>query len=313
MRPITLSQNYHIPLNQLGLIHCTGPDAARFLQGQLSCDVNQVTDQTTEIGCYCDQKGRVLSDLRLVKSQEGYLLQLPRDLVATILAELLKFARFSKVILVDVSAAYDQIGVLIGDPQALDPTIAAKLPLYNDALVMAGQMLTVRVDRKRCLVLIKRDEPASLIKHLQMLPFLSVNDWELMDYQQGFASISPQTAGRFTPHQLNYQITGAISLNKGCYRGQEIIARTHYLGKLKQQLYLATLQSEQPVSPGMALSDHDDQIVGYIVNASKRDDNHYQVLATVYSTAKEQNQVFLQGPGKEHLQFLPLPQNPRSC
>jgi folate-binding protein YgfZ len=163
------------------------------------------------------------------------------------------------------------------------------------------------VDARRLILMAYKQESLIVQRRVHSLPARPLTDWQLIDIQQGIATITPSTTAMFTPHQLNYQLIGAISFNKGCYRGQEIIARTHYLGKLKQRLHLATIRSEQPITPGMELTGGHNQIVGHIVNSIKADNNQYQVLATVYTAAKEQNQVLVHLPsGKLPLQFLAL-------
>lgn len=126
----------------------------------------------------------------------------------------------------------------------------------------------------------------------------SDNNWQLQDIRNGIPTIYPETIGEFTPHQINFQLINGISFNKGCYIGQEIIARMHYLGKLKQQMYRVSFSSNQPPVPGTKIYTAQKQEIGILVNAATANNQDYEALAVLQNDAiKEaiylENQIIL--------------------
>lgn len=124
------------------------------------------------------------------------------------------------------------------------------------------------------------------------------NNWQLQDIRNGIPTIYRETIGEFTPHQINFQLINGISFNKGCYIGQEIIARMHYLGKLKQQMYRVSFSSNQPPVPGTKIYTAQKQEIGMLVNAATANNQDYEALAVLQNNAiKEaiylENQIIL--------------------
>lgn len=113
--------------------------------------------------------------------------------------------------------------------------------------------------------------------------------WELQDILAGIPTIYPETIGEFTPHQINYQLINGVSFNKGCYTGQEIIARMHYLGKPKQQMYRVSFVCEHPPTPGTKIYNSNAQKVGTLVTAAPVAQNDYQALAVLQNDAITEN------------------------
>lgn len=213
----------------LGLISVIGPDAAKFLQGQLTCDVDNIAEQQSCLGAHCDAKGRVQATFYLFKQQDHYYFLLPQSVVPHLLQCLKKYAVFSKVTLTELNA-----------PEILEKL---KRTLWPD------------------------------------------NHWQLQEIRAGIPTIYPETIGEFTPHQINFQLINGINFNKGCYIGQEIIARMHYLGKLKQQMYRVSFNSPQLPKPGTKLFNDNAQEIGQLVNAVLVTENHYEALAVLQNDA----------------------------
>lgn len=220
--------------NDLTLIQVVGPDAEKFLQGQLTCDVHALAQQPYLIGAHCDPKGRIQATFRLFKKDNDYYFLLPKSNTPHLLQCLQKYAVFSKVKLIEV----DLPDLLIAFQKQLWPTTEA---------------------------------------------------WELQDIHTGIATVFPETRGAFTPHQLNYHLVNGISFNKGCYTGQEIIARMHYLGKLKQQLHQVSFTTEQPLILGTSIHNADQQTVGTLINIAETTPTHYVALAVLQNDALPQS------------------------
>jgi folate-binding protein YgfZ len=250
---------------KLSLIQVSGPDAAKFLQGQLTCDVYTLTtEHSYQIGAHCDPKGRIQATFRLFKQQADFYFLLPANMAATLLTCLQKYAIFSKVTLTQV-------------------TDSEHLPHFQSLL----------------------------------WPSHNITNWELLDIRAGIATIFPETSGQFTPHQLNYQLINGVSFNKGCYTGQEIVARMHYLGKLKQQTYRIRFTHENLLSPGTLIYNQQAQPIGTLLTlAAVRDhttthtliekQNSYEALAVLQNNALQEN-MYLSTANDNILTLLDLP------
>jgi folate-binding protein YgfZ len=214
-------------LSYLSLIRIHGPDAEKFLQGQLTCDIHKLTPQQNILGAYCNYKGRVIAIFRLFLRNNNYYLLLPKSILENTFSTFKKYAMFSKVTLDIV----DDFRVISDDP------------LFNSS------------------------------NHLN-----DETQWRLFNIQQGIPTIYPQTNEMFTPHMLNLPELGAVSFNKGCYLGQEVIARTEYLGKSKRQMFQKEIISNKTLSPGEEVYNEASEKIGIIVDAVKTDINKYLAL-----------------------------------
>jgi folate-binding protein YgfZ len=190
-------------------IACLGPDALRFLQGQLSCDMREVGPNALSLGCYCSLKGRVIAAPYLYAVPEGFHLIVPADLTPVLLKSLNKFIVFSKATLSDLSEAFPVHPLLGESPHSLCP--GAGFALGENAQ--------------------PTDEKA----------------WEAHLIEHKIPLIALAQSERFLPHDLGLVELGAVSFNKGCYVGQEIIARMHYKAKLKKHPTVWVGQGEYPL------------------------------------------------------------------
>lgn len=214
-----------VHLSYYGFIQISGPEAGKFLQGQLTCEVLALKSGDSTLGACCNPQGRVVSVFRLFQKEDAYFLRLPQSILAETLAHLKKYAIFSKVQIVDVSDQW----VAWGANQALLDFAAYAVPgLRFEYYLPAAQKL-----------------PGEEV--------LAENLWQLEDLKAGLAQLSPETSEQFTPHDLNLPALGAVSFSKGCYTGQEIVARMEYRGKLKQHLYLRSLPANALVKLGVEL------------------------------------------------------------
>lgn len=224
------------------LVKITGANAESFLQGQLTCDVTEITEKKCALGALCNHQGRVLAILTLFKKQQDYFCLLPNLVHEKVIDHLSKFAVFSKVHLEDVTANFFLYGCLVEDSLR---DIFPEFP-ENDHDVVAQEQLT--------LVKFPGISPRYLICSQVKLDHKTItqNDWawKLISISSGYASIYTQTMGTVTPHMLNLPLLGAVSFDKGCYVGQEIVARTHYLGKSKRHLCQANILANVEIEPG---------------------------------------------------------------
>jgi folate-binding protein YgfZ len=235
--------NQIVFLKDLAVIKISGKKTQEFLQGQMTCDVLTATEEKIIIGAACNHQGRILAICFLMRSSEDYLCILPKDISTSFIQHLNKYAVFSKVSIVDVSIEYYLYGWL-GD----------RLPDYLKHLANA--------------FLLKGFVTRYLILSREKLNAKGApNDtlWKLMDIYSGLPTIHLSTVGKVTPHMVDLQLLGGVSFSKGCYVGQEIIARTQYLGKSKKHLCRAEMEGMIEMSEGETIFS-DSQESGWVIN-----------------------------------------------
>ncbi|WAR46494.1 CAF17-like 4Fe-4S cluster assembly/insertion protein YgfZ [Methylomonas rapida] len=229
----TPSINTLYPLNHLAIIEAAGDDVIQFLQGQLTCNIKELSDDKASIAAFCNPKGRVISTLLIIKTEARFLLILPRSLLDKVLNKLKMYVLRSKVQLGDKSDALSLAGLDWPNTE---------LPLPTDDFqcrLLATGCLSIKLPSttRRFLCIMDQATDASGI----FKDFIRGNGetWRYRDISAGFPWFDLEQSERHIPQMLNIDQLGGISFNKGCYTGQEIVARTHYLGKAKRQLVLA--------------------------------------------------------------------------
>jgi len=304
-------------LSHLGLIAVSGPDAQTFLHSQFTHDVRAVSDAHSQLNAYCSPKGRVLAVFRLFKRADVYYLALPHELVDAVLKRLRLFVLRTQVQLSDASAALAHIG--LAGPTAEDSlrTLMGSLPAHvNDSthIPYAGGTLTIlRVPGPTARFEIIGDvAPVKTLWQALAAHAMPVGaaPWALLDIQSGIPTIHSATADVFVPQMINLELIDALSFTKGCYPGQEIVARTQYLGTLKRRMVRAQVESDGVPQPGTALyTAHSEQRVGEVVDAQPAPHGGYQLLAVVQIASAAADEVRLQSQQGPVLRFMELPYN----
>lgn len=271
------------PLPSLGIIEASGADVANFLQSQLSNDILSLADGDSRLAAYCNPKGRMLALFRVVRRQDGYLLLLPATLIDTILKRLRMFVLRSKVTLTDVSEHWARLGVCGSQAQTLLAEQGLVLPTEPDAGVWLAETALVRLrgDQPRALVLAPPQRMAALWAALAPLPQISEQAWRLLDIRAGVPEILPGAAEKIIPQMANLDLLGGISFTKGCYPGQEIVARMHYLGNLKRRMYRLQIATAEPPQPGTDVRTAEGSLAGEIVMAVRSLDGQSEALAVL--------------------------------
>lgn len=227
-----------INLSTHGLLKVSGPDAKKLLQGQLTCELEEVTPTQHRMGAICNPQGRIISFFTIFLYRNSYYLLMPINMVSITLSSLKKFAVFFKATLEDATGSLSIMGYVDGDSTKLSNELDAtfiKIDINNNRLVIIGD----------------NDAMQQLWNELQEQLSMSSSDyWEYLNICANIPTIYPETSGKFLPHELNLPALNAVSFTKGCYTGQEIIARMHYRGKLKAHLQQAIIFSETPILLG---------------------------------------------------------------
>lgn len=299
---------YFCVLSHEGVLAVRGADASKFLQGQLTCNLNYLNDHRSSLGARCTPKGRMQSSFRILPEGDGYVLAMDRALVQPQLADLTKFAAFSKSKLFDESEAWVRFGLRGGDDALI--SLGLDLPAVADEVVAAHELIAVRLSDGRSELWVRASEAESLQSRLAaQLPQVGLNVWLLAQIRAGVGQVVAQTRESFIPQMINLQALGGVSFKKGCYTGQEIVARMQYLGKLKRRLHRLAAESEsaEVPAPGLELySPVHGSSVGEIVLAATADKG-VELLAVLQEDAAADGRLFLGSPDGLPLTLLPLP------
>ncbi|MFN3357563.1 MAG: YgfZ/GcvT domain-containing protein [Pseudomonas sp.] len=297
---------FFCPLSHEGVLAVRGADAAKFLQGQLTCNLNYLGDTQASLGARCTQKGRMQSSFRILLQGDGVLLAMASALLEPQLADLKKYAVFSKSKLTDESAAWARFGVTDGD-LALT-SLGLELPAETDSVVRADALIAIRVSPGRAELWVPAEKAETVRSQLAaQLTEADLNEWLLGQVRAGIGQVMPQTRELFIPQMLNLQAVGGVSFKKGCYTGQEIVARMQYLGKLKRRLYRLSLNAAQMPEPGTPLfSPNHNSSIGEVVLAAKAD-QVIELLAVLQAEAADSGDVHIGSLEGSVLQLLDLP------
>lgn len=251
-------------LQQQGLLQVSGKQAASFLQGQITADIHTIEQGHCPLTAICNAKGRVLYTLRVIPHQSDYLLLLPKSMVTPAIHDLQKYARLSRVNLNDASDDYKILG-LNATPAQIQQHFA-NLAIDNDRLAKQENCTFMMLIQPslRLLAIIPQHQ-SSIIDTLN---FEAIDEvvWDAMDIQAGLPTITLATQGLFTPHDLKLPTLNGVSFSKGCYIGQEIVARMQYLGKSKQHTYQIELETNDTPEVGAILKNIEGIEIGQILN-----------------------------------------------
>lgn len=297
---------FFCPLSHEGVLAVRGVDASKFLQGQLTCNMDYLSDAKATLGARCTQKGRMQSSFRILLQGDGCLLAMASELIEAQLADLKKYAVFSKSKLTDESAAWARFGLQDGDGALV--SLGLELAHDTDAVTRANDLIAIRVSPNRTELWVPVAQAADVQSRLAaQLAEGSLNDWLLGQIRAGIGQVFAQTREEFIPQMINLQAVGGVSFKKGCYTGQEIVARMQYLGKLKRRLYRLSLDGSDLPEAGAALfSPVHASSVGNVVIAAQGE-HGIELLAVLQADAVENGDIRLNaadGPAL-HLNELP--------
>ena len=300
-------------LSHYGLIRVNGSDAEGFLQNQFCNDVRKVSLTHSQLNGYCNPKGRVLALFRLFRQGDDYLLRLPREILEPTLKRLRMFVLMSKVTLEDDSDAQVSIGYSGADAARHLADALGSAPAEIDECLHTETLTVIRVRGPQPRFEIHGSEAAvhELWDTLspQARPAGSMA-WTLLDIHAGLPEVLAATQEAFVPQMLNLQALDALSFHKGCYPGQEIVARMRYLGKLKRRMYRAHTDTDTCPRPGdnlFAEGSASGQGVGKVVLAETTPTGGVDLLAVIEIASAEQGGLRLHDANGPLLTLQDLP------
>jgi folate-binding protein YgfZ len=300
-------------LEYMGVIAAHGPDAGTFLQSQLGNDIHELTEYSSQLSSYCTPKGRMLGLMRIFQQDDTYYLRLPADSLEAVLQRLRMFVMRANVTLEDVSENFLRIGVSGEDAADEISAAAGACPELVNGVIRTDKLTILRVPgiRPRYEVFVSSLQAAKTFWDTMNVRGAPVGEpaWRLLEIEAGIPSVFPATAELFVPQMVNLQLLHGVSFKKGCYPGQEIVARMQYLGTLKRRMYLGIIQQDTPAGPGDALfsAADDSQPIGRIVDVQPHPDGGQLALAVLQIKSAETDDVFLGSSSGPAFIQQPLP------
>lgn len=275
-----------------GVLRVEGPDARAFLHAQLTVDVEQLPPDRARRAGWCSAKGRLLATFLLVPDEGGYLLQLSRDLVAPVAKRLSMFVLRAKVKVADASAAFPLHGLWGTGAHARVSALGIPVPAADLEVTRGDGRIAVRLGSERFLLLGAADMKADADER----------EWMLEDIRSGLPTVTLATQDQLVPQMANFELVGGVDFRKGCYPGQEVVARAQYRGAVKRRLY--RLRSAAPLVPGQHLfaDDLPGQAAGTVVNSAAG-----EVLAVLPIASVDAKSPVRAAAGGEALEVLSLP------
>lgn len=296
------------PLTHLGIFDVIGPEAEKFLHGQLSCDIAEIAAGKSLLGSHCNIKGSMVSLNRIMPVEGGFWLRTEASVLPQAQANLNKYMMFSKAESKNISEQVVGLGIQGEQALALLQEICPSVSNEANQTTACQNGVIVCVPGDRFELWLPVSEAQALLPTLlQQAVLADSNSWRLSEIQNGIPSIAPETLETFIPQMTNLQIFGGVSFTKGCYTGQEIITRLQHRGKLNRPMFRLAFSGEQPL-PGSKINTPDRNGVGTVVSSAITSASEGELLAVVLKDSFDSSDTILTLESSEApLQRLGLP------
>jgi hypothetical protein len=289
-------------LKRLGMLSCTGDEAREFLHGQLTSDISGLEPDRARYAGWCSAKGRLLATFLVVPFARGFLLQVSRDLAPAVAKRLSMFVLRAKVRVADARGDWAQFG--LWGPGAAERLAALGMPVPAGDLAVAetADAVVVRIAQQRFVLMataaLREYSPGNCDDEA----------WALEEIRAGRPLVVQATQDLFVPQMVNLERLGAVDFKKGCYPGQEIVARTQYRGVLKRRMVRARIAAAAAPGNDLYAADLPGQASGTVVNAAPAPEGGTELLAVVQiSSLESASPIRLGSAGGPQLELLPLP------
>lgn len=290
------ANSYFMTLSQLGVLQVEGEDAQSLLQNLLTNDVNALAINQSQLTGLCNPKGRLLAIFLLLRRSNGYLIIVPKTMCIGLQQRLSMYILRSKVTISDVSNTVSCLGLTTaGSVDSLilpgelyhateqDDRMIVKLPSHQSRFLFIGSPTQVN----------------TLISDLTEQQWQTSTEslWERLDIEAGLPMIQPETKEHFTTQQVNLDLVHGVSFKKGCYPGQEIVARLHYLGTPSRRMFQAEVQTADIINVGDEVTYDNGDIAGHVVRVQRKDNNALIMLLSLKLSAVN-SEVFIHNNGQ---------------
>jgi folate-binding protein YgfZ len=271
-------ENKFIVLNKTSTIKVEGDDRVQFLQGQLTQDINLISQNKALYAGFCNPKGRVLAFMLCYLNHESIHIQIDSSVQEFILQKLRMYILRSKVSLNLVNETFTCIG-FVGSKALLAKKIQPPKN-YLDIIQSDGIMIMrLGIDDDRYQLMGETSKINDFMKlNFSEYSSMSFDDWNNLNILDGIPEIYPTTQEAFIPQSLNMDLIEGINFKKGCYTGQEIVARTHYLGRVKRRMYRAFIKSQVDLNPGDQILNKNGEEIGQLVRSAKQNGDKTNML-----------------------------------
>lgn len=304
---VSENDNVLCDLSHLGLLELDGADAFTFLQGQVTNDVKQLNGAHAHYSGYCNPKGRLLALFLAFAHRDHLHLQMPRTLIEPIAKRLRMYVMRSKVNIKDVSESIIKIGLQGAHAKELLNTLFDSVPQNAFDLVTHdnGALLKLPGETPRFEIFTDIENAQNIWQALsKQAKTVDADYWEHLEILAGIPEVYPATQEAFVPQMLNLDLLNGINFKKGCYTGQEIVARTHYLGTVKRRTQLAHIDASAQPNNGDDVVNSNQEIVGKVVRCAAAANGGYDLLVEARLESVETGQLML---GSDALSIRQLP------
>ena len=265
------------------LIKCTGEDAENFLNTQFTNDVKNMKNNSVMLSGYCNPKGRLISVLYIIQADKEFYLYTTLDTLEPLLQKLNMYKMMSKVEFVM------QKDILIGTSAKNESTSLINCVLNTKEAKKIGQSVVFKIDDNQIILQTNPKEIESLLD-IEDSSILGYKSFDFMDIDSIIPFINDSQIESYTPQMLSLDLLNGVSFSKGCYPGQEVVARTHYLGEAKKLLCKITFASKREISINDKLETaNDKKSAGEILNLVKINDETYNSLAVLRKDMLKEN------------------------
>ncbi|MEM9102180.1 MAG: hypothetical protein AAGB12_07635 [Pseudomonadota bacterium] len=260
-------------LEHYGVVAIDGKQAKTLLQGQLTQEMDEITTKHSSLACFCNPQGRIISLFRLVMtSDEAYLAIMPISVVGIFIENLKKYAVFYQVNINDLSNNFIILGQYLKKE--------AKTTFNQQQIHHESFSINVSPQGLRSVTILRLENTTPIIDelHSNQAVLYAQQDWQICENLEGLPGIDGSASEKFLPHHINLTDLSAVSFTKGCYTGQEIIARMQYRAKIKKRARLLLVNAE---SDSFSISDEQHKLVGEIVSFARLNTSQVLVLAII--------------------------------
>ncbi len=276
------NRNYLFTLNYLSSIAVTGNNPEQFLQGQLTCDINKVSTSHIQPGAICNIKGRIITLLNAILWEKNYYLILPKDLQETVQKKLNKTALFSKIKIAQENN-FNIFGFYLQNANDHIP-LEIHLPKEEYEFTSNSMYCCYHLINGLYIIIIKSTNSAELLNNFPSQQLRQDLAWHNLLLRNHIYEIYPNSSTLFLPHRLDLHNTNYISFTKGCFIGQEIIARTQYLAKLKHNMYLYEINTDEKLYSGQKIYDKDNpKEIGELIDYAPLGNKKYLIAASLFT------------------------------
>jgi len=315
--PNVHTDNILCDLSHRGLIRVQGEDATAFLQNQLTNDINQVSATRGQLSAWCTPKGRALATFVIHQHDDVYYLALSADKVEVTLKRLRMYVMMSKVVLEDVQQQSVHFALAgKGVPKHLNDYGIDQLPEADYEMIQHNNVRIMRLPSETphfelyadvADIAAAKDLWNALRKNVDVTP-VSDNVWRYLNIVSGLPRVNAASSEAWIPQMLNLQVIDGVSFTKGCFPGQEIVARLKYLGKNKRRLYRLLLDTEQlPDTGTLIAAENEPTEAGKVLNAALNPEGQVEVLAVLKIAMAENKMLYLAEQGGATVTVLELP------